>query len=333
MPSWYVLAALIPFVILVARKFPVDSLKSPKSIAVHLLAASVFAITHLGISGYLSDFLLYQMQTPITVTANLWRLFSVYFTSEVLLYGGIVGVYFAIDYSRRYREKERAASELAVKASRLESSLTRANLEALRMQLNPHFLFNTLNTVSVLALKGEKQRVARMLSRLSDLLRLSLENDRQTLSLKEELDFLERYLEIEQVRFRDRLSVEMDVADAAYDAEVPSLILQPIVENALKYGFSQTIGPGRVAIACHVRSNMLELTVTDTGLGFPESRTPSASTGVGIANARARLEQLYGANFTLEMTNHEEGGAIVKIRIPFTRASTREEARLAAKQA
>jgi sensor histidine kinase YesM len=325
LPSWFVLAALIPLVVLVAKRFPLETLKTWRGVAVHFMAAVGFAAAELGLTGFLSDYVFYRTDMPFL--PNLWRLFGVYFVGEILRYGGIVSVYFALEYSRRYREKERTAAELALKASRLEASLTRANLEALRMQLNPHFLFNTLNTVSVLALKGERQRVARMLSRLSDLLRLSLENDRQTLSLREELDFLERYLEIEQVRFKDRLSIDMDVEPASYEAEVPTLVLQPIVENAIRYGFSQTTGPGRVSIACRVRAGMLELEVSDTGPGFPESRTHNASTGVGIANTRARLEQLYGSNFTFELTNRPQGGAFVRIRLPYRRWSDQRENR------
>jgi sensor histidine kinase YesM len=311
-------------VLAVCRRYPVETLRQPRSILVHIGAAITFAWVHLFLAGWLSDFVFYHMKMPISIMRNQWRLFALYFVGETLYYVGIAAVYFAYDYGRRYREKERTASELALKASRLEASLSRANLEALRMQLNPHFLFNTLNTVSVLSLKGEKQRVARMLSRLGDLLRLSLENDRQTLSLKEELGFLERYLEIEQVRFRDRLSVSIEVDEAAYDAEVPSLILQPIVENAVKYGFSQTLGPGNVSIDCRVKANMLELEVTDTGPGFPASRAQSPGTGVGLANTRARLEQMYGANYTMETTNRQEGGAVVRIRMPYVRMKTRK---------
>jgi two-component system, LytTR family, sensor kinase len=330
MPSWYVLATLVPFVIFIARRYPLETLKTPRSILVHFGAAFIFTFTFLALTGYISDYVLYK-KMPISFLDNLWRLASVYFVAQMIQYWSIVGVYYAAEYSRRYREKERAASELALKASRLEASLTRANLEALRMQLNPHFLFNTLNTVSVLALKGERQRVARMLSRLSDLLRLSLENDRQTLSLREELEFLERYLEIEEVRFRDRLTIDMDVDENAYDAEVPSLILQPLVENAVKYGFSQTIGPGSVSISCKIRGGLLELEVSDTGPGFPEDGTKPESTGVGIANTRARLEQLYGGNYTLELTNPEHGGASVKIRVPYIRKH--DESQVVARQA
>ena len=332
MPSWYVLAALVPLIIQVAKRFPLDSLKTFKSIAVHVCAAITFAIVHLALSNYLTNALFFHA-TRDAFGANLWRQLSLYFVSESLQYCGIVAVYFAWEYGRRYREKERAASELALKASRLEASLTRANLEALRMQLNPHFLFNTLNTVSVLALKGERQRVARMVSRLSDLLRLSLENDRQTLSLREELDFLERYLEIEQVRFKDRLTVHVDVEEAAYEAEVPSLLLQPIVENAVKYGVSQTIGPGSVSIGCRVRSGMLEVEVSDTGPGVPESRVSTPGTGVGLGNTRARLEQLFGGNYTLDLTNRPGGGALVCIRFPYRRVTTEPHERMLVRQA
>jgi sensor histidine kinase YesM len=318
MPSWFVLAALVPVVIAVARRFPLESLKRPTAIGAHLAASLAYAVVNITITVWISDFVLYE--TASTFTDQLWRLLSQYFTMVVVQYWGVVGVYNAYVYNRRWREKERAAAELAVRASQLEASLSRANLEALRMQLNPHFLFNTLNTVSVLALKGEKQRVSRMVSRLSDLLRLSLENDRQTLSLKEELEFLERYLEIEQVRFKDRLTISIDVEPAAYDAEVPSLLLQPIVENAVKYGFSQTIGPGEISIHCRVRNEQLEIDVSDTGPGLPEGRAQAGGTGVGLANTRARLEQLYGGNFMLELVDRPEGGAQVRVRFPYSPA-------------
>jgi two-component system LytT family sensor kinase len=323
MPSWFVLAALVPFVVAVARRFPLETLRRPTTVLAHIGAAVAYSVVNLSLAGYLSDFVFSDTGMRYGFITNLWRLLALYFTMVLVQYFSVVGIYYAFVYNRRYREKERAAAELTVKASLLEASLSRANLEALRMQLNPHFLFNTLNTVSVLALKGEKHRVSRMVSRLSDLLRLSLENDRQTLSLKEELEFLERYLEIEQVRFKDRLSISMEVEPAAYDAEVPSLMLQPIVENAVKYGFSQTIGPGQISIQCRVRDGMLEIDVGDTGPGLPEGRAPSAGTGVGLANTRARLEQLFGRNYVLELVNRPEGGTQVRIRFPYAPAPIR----------
>lgn len=320
MPSWFVLAALMPFVIAIARRFPLESLRRPATLLTHAAAAIAYSLLNLLIAGWLSDFVFTDLGARYGFIGNFWRLLGMYFTLVLMQYFSVVGIYYAFVYNRRYREEARAAAELQVRASQLEASLSRANLEALRMQLNPHFLFNTLNTVSVLALKGEKQRVSRMVSRLSDLLRLSLENDRQTLSLREELEFLERYLEIEQVRFKDRLSVKVDVQPAAYDAEVPSLMLQPIVENAVKYGFSQTIGPGEISIDCRVNGETVEIDVSDTGPGLPDNRVQSGGTGVGLTNTRARLEQLYGGNFTLELINRPEGGAQVRIRFPFSPA-------------
>ena len=323
MPSWFVLAALVPFVVAVARRFPLETLRRPSTVVAHVVAAVVYSLLNLTISGWISDFVLYDGMA-VGFVRNLWRLIGQYFTVVLVQYFSVVGVFYAFMYNKRYREKERAAAELAVRTSQLEASLSLANLEALRMQLNPHFLFNTLNTVSVLALKGEKQRVSRMLSRLSDLLRLSLENDRHTLSLREELEFLDRYLEIEQVRFKDRLSVTVNVDPAAYDAEVPSLLLQPIVENAVKYGFSQTIGPGEISIDCRTDGETVEINVMDTGPGMPESRVQGAGTGVGLANTRARLEQLYGSHYTLELSNRPEGGARVRVCFPFTPAAVRD---------
>jgi sensor histidine kinase YesM len=320
MPSWFVLAALAPLVIAIARRFPLETLRRPSTLMAHVGGAVVYSVLNLLLASWLSDFVFSDLGQRYGFIGNFWRLLGMYFTIVVVQYFSVVGVYYAFVYSRRYREKERAAAELQVRAAALEASLSRANLEALRMQLNPHFLFNTLNTVSVLALKGEKQRVSRMVSRLSDLLRLSLENDRQTLSLREELEFLERYLEIEQVRFKDRLTVKVDVDPAAYDAEVPSLMLQPIVENAVKYGFSQTIGPGEISVECRVNGDTVEIEVSDTGPGLPEGRAQSGGTGVGLTNTRARLEQLYGGNYTLELVNRPGGGAQVRVRFPFSPA-------------
>ena len=157
------------------------------------------------------------------------------------------------------------------------------------MQLNPHFLFNTLNTISVLAMKGERSKVVRMINRLSDLLRLSLENNRQTVTLGEEVDFLQRYLEIEQVRFRDRLTVSVDVPEDLLDAEVPSLVLQPIVENAVVHGVSRQLEGGSIEITARRNGAQVVLTVHDSGPGFGDEGGRNG-TGVGLSNTAARLE-------------------------------------------
>jgi sensor histidine kinase YesM len=316
MPSWYVLVLLLPIVLWTAHRFPLGRGGWRKAIPAHLLAASVFAVVAIALSSWISDYLINPDPWPFTFRQNMTRLLSLYFVLDLTYYVAFVGLYYGVDFQRRYREKEKAASELALKASRLEGSLARANLESLRMQLNPHFLFNTLNAVSVLAMKGERHNVVRMLARLSDLLRLALENNEQVVPLSEELAFLRPYIEIEQVRFKDRLQVREDIDPEVLDAEVPSLFLQPFVENSVRHGIAQRPGPGFIDIRVQRRDDTLVIDITDTGPGFPVGGD-SGRVGVGLANARARLEQLYGAAQRMELRNLPSGGASVHVEMPF----------------
>jgi two-component system, LytTR family, sensor kinase len=324
MPSWFVHLTLLPGVVAVATRFRFEPGRRGISIAVHLAACVTFGLAHLGLTSWLSDYVFFS-GFPLTYWDNLKRLFTIYFISiEVGYYWAFVGVTFAVDYRKLYHERERAANELALKASRLEGSLARANLEALRMQLNPHFLFNTLNAVSVLAMKGERQTVVRILARLSDLLRMSFENGEPVVPLAEELTLLEPYLEIEQVRFKDKLQVVRRIDEDVLEAEVPTLLLQPLVENAVRHGIAQRPGPGQVEIRARRDGDRLEIIVRDTGPGFQNpNRTDGHRTasrgraGVGLANTHARLEQLYGADYLLDTRNAGDGGAIVRIVLPF----------------
>jgi sensor histidine kinase YesM len=319
MPSWYVWAVLLPAALWLAGRFRLDSEKWRGAFLFHLIASVAFTAIHIVASSWLSDYVLLPGEHPPFLD-NLTRLFTMYFVVDTLFYWALVGGYYAIEYGTRVRERERATAELALKASRLETSLSRANLEALRMQLNPHFLFNTLNTIAVLSMKGERQRVVRMINRLSDLLRLSLENSRQTITLGEEVDFLQRYLEIEQVRFRDRLTVHVDVPDDLLDAEVPSLILQPVAENAVLHGISKLREGGAIEISARRLDGHLVLNVQDTGPGFPDEVVEE---GVGLSNTAARLDQLYGHDHDFKRSNRPEGGAVVTMTIPY-RVVTRD---------
>jgi signal transduction histidine kinase len=316
MPSWFVMVMLLPFVAWTTHAFPLERGRWVRASAVHIPASAIYAFVNIVMAGWLSDYVFNPEPFELGFGANLTRLLSLYFVLDITYYWLFVGAFTAVDYRRKFREKERAASDLTLKASRLEGSLARANLEALRMQLNPHFLFNTLNTISVLALKGERQNVVRMLTRLSDLLRLALENSEQVVPLSEELIFLDPYIEIEQVRFKDRLQVVQHVDPETLDAEVPSLILQPFVENAVRHGIAQQPGPGLIEIHARRRGEKLEIEVTDTGPGFHELPDTSRR-GVGLANARARLDQLYGSAQSLELGNGPNGGAFVRAVLPF----------------
>lgn len=334
LPSWFVLGLLIPAVVWVAHRFPLSDGAWRRNLFVHAPASTVFAAVHIALGGWLSNYVLYR-GFPLPFTTTLWNLLSLYFVTELLFYWGIVGAYYALDYYRRYRERERQTARLALEASRLEADLAHANLQALRMQLHPHFLFNTLNAVGTLALKGERERVVRTLTRLSEMLRLTLESSAQLVTVRDEMEILERYLDVEQVRFGDRLTVRMSVPADALEAEVPTLLLQPVVENALRHGVGARSRAVRVDVRVRREGERLHLEVVDDGPGFPpallepgalrprddglpEARPAGAQRrGIGLANVAARLARLYPGDAVLELDRAPSGGARVRIEIPF----------------
>jgi sensor histidine kinase YesM len=170
-------------------------------------------------------------------------------------------------------------------------------------------------------MRRDVEAAERMITRLSDLLRLTLENvGAQETPLRQELEFLERYLEIEQTRFRDRLQVKMEIEPETLDALVPNLILQPLVENAVRHGIAPRSAPGLIEISARRNENRLELQVGDNGAGIPADKREQIKEGVGLANTRARLEQLYGADYRFELNNRDEGGFVARLIIPFRAA-------------
>lgn len=224
---------------------------------------------------------------------------------DLLIYAALVAVSIAAEYYARYRDR-------ALDAAQLETRLMEAQLQVLKMQLNPHFLFNTLHSISAL-MHRDIEAADRMISVLSDLLRLSLENaGKQEIPLKQELDFLERYLEIETTRFSDRLTVNLDIEPQALDAKVPNLILQPLVENAIRHGVALRSAAGQVDVVARVNAGRLRLEVRDNGPGI----AASPREGIGLSNTRARLAQLYGKDHQLEVRNAPLGGLVVRITIP-----------------
>src|SRR5438093_3414022 len=237
------------------------------------------------------------------------KLVIFYFHVTLVIYWAIVLAHLGWGYYQQSRERERRASALA-------TGLVRTRLEVLRMQLNPHFLFNTLHAISAL-IHENPDDADRIVARLSDLLRVSLDqSDTQEVPLRQELSFLERYLEIERTRFQDRLSVELEVDAGLDDVLVPSLILQPLVENAIRHGIEPREDTGRVRIAARRLDGMLELKVSDNGPGLPESEIAPSREGVGLSNTRSRLSHLYGANHRFELTPAFGGGLEARLLIP-----------------
>jgi sensor histidine kinase YesM len=225
----------------------------------------------------------------------------------------MIGLGHALDYHRESQEREIAAAQL-------QTQLAEAQLEALQRQLHPHFLFNTLNTISAL-MHRNVQAADEMLVRLSDLLRLTLDRiGTQQVSLKDELDFLQKYLDIERTRFGDRLQVHVDVDPDVLDAPVTNLVLQPLVENALRHGIAPKIEGGRVDVSASHVDGGLTLTVRDNGVGLSPARLNALHSGVGLSNTRSRLDNLYGDRHRFEFRSPPGGGLVVTIVIPFERA-------------
>jgi LytS/YehU family sensor histidine kinase len=221
----------------------------------------------------------------------------------------------AIQYQARLRAGE-------LKASQLEAQLAQAQLSALKMQLHPHFLFNTLHSISAL-LHVDVEAADRMVARLGDFLRLTLDNsENQEVTLEQELEFLRCYLDIELTRFQDRLTVDLDIASETLTAQVPNLIMQPIVENAIRHGIATRIEPGRIWISSERKDGRLRIQIRDDGPGFASKpispgRERQFGEGIGLSNARARLARLYGSEHVLDLSNGREGGAIVTLEMPF----------------
>jgi two-component sensor histidine kinase len=245
------------------------------------------------------------------------------FTYELIIYMMILAVGFARAYYRRLQERR-------VQATELRAQLTEARLQALRMQINPHFLFNTLNAVSGLVERNPKG-VRTMVARLSALLRHTLSRDgsegAQEVTLDQELDVLDDYLEIMHVRFGDRLQVERAVDEEVRDALVPDLILQPIVENAIKHGVSPQEDGGRVRIGARRISQYLRLSVEDDGPGMADDGLPEVSDGIGLRNVKERLQRLYGDDQRMNVRPGADGGLVVEMWIPYRTAGTGTPAR------
>jgi LytS/YehU family sensor histidine kinase len=223
----------------------------------------------------------------------------------------------AIDNARLHTEALEGR-ERAVRASQLEAQVVQARLEALRAQLNPHFLFNALNTVAMLVRLNANADALKAVVSLSEVLRQALAGrGAQEVALREELSLVDHYLQVEQLRFRDRLRVSVEADPQTLEASVPSLILQPLVENAIRHGVARRDEGGRVEIVGRRETGRLVLEVRDDGPGFPRGWDPAASGRVGLANTRERLERLYGAAFKFETRNAPAGGAVVRVEIPY----------------
>jgi len=310
----YLWALLTPLVMWMGRRFPVwaahhggEGRHALRNWIAQLIAVVSFVVLHVAMFT-VASLLLAGGATAIPATRLFTGYLASWFTLDAIVYCMLLAVYHALVYYR-------VSQDRALRASQLEAKLAQAQLQVLRMQLQPHFLFNTLHTISALMHKDVK-RADSMIAALSDLLRMSLRSvGVQEVELREEIDFLQRYLEIMSLRFGDRLTIALDIDEQVLDARVPTLVLQPLVENALRHGFGDGMRAGQVRVTVGRDGDMLRCEVVDNGRGFPVSG--GAGEGVGISNTRARLRHLYGERFSLELMANPGGGARVSLTIPY----------------
>ena len=307
--EWLFLAALTPIVIVLARRVPLRRDRIVRIIAIHAVGALLLCVGWASL-GILFGFLLrtYPWQGHFGRDYLSWIMTSVPWS--VVMYFAFLGCVYAFTYFAEARERE-------AQQARLSAQLAEARLGALRMQLNPHFLFNSLNALAVLVRDQKTSDASRMLERLGAVLRQVLQGEkRQDVPLSDELRFIEQYLAIEQVRFSDRLRVVWSIEPSVRDALVPEFILQPLVENAIRHGVAKRSEAGTIEVAASAIGDQLMLSVHDDGPGYREEHTEA---GVGLANVRARLETLFGRAARLELRRGESGGTIATVEMPLRR--------------
>ena len=290
-----------------ARRFPFERRRWPIGVLAHLLAIVLFSCVYTAVCAIWRTHIAGSPIESESWVARFGMLLRTTSHSNVIVYSAILGVYKAVGFYRKYRNRE-------LRASQLEAQLAQAHLAALKSQLQPHFLFNTLNAISALV-RDAPRDAERMIARLSDLLRMTLENvGVEEVPLRDELEFVHKYLEIEQTRFGERLVFRENIDPCTLDVMVPTLVLQPLVENAVRHGVAAQSTPCTIEITATRTGESLRLHVRDSGPG------PSAGNderhGIGLANTQARLQHLYGDRHRFEMNNGDDGGCVVRIVIP-----------------
>lgn len=309
--DWYIWGALAPLIFWSGRRFRLDSGPWPARLLLHMVASVCVSLVQLLLTTGIAQLLSSLAGRPFPFLMGLQFALVVKFHWNVVIYWAVLGFSHALSYYRESRQR-------ALEAVQLESQLAQARLESLKRQLNPHFLFNALNTISQFIFESP-EKADGMLTNLGELLRLSLDvGGEHRVALRQELEFLERYLDIQKARFGDRLTTKLDIDEGLCDALVPTLILQPLVENAVRHGLSPRSTPGHIEIEAQVHGSTLCLRVSDNGAGLAESES-ALREGVGLGNTRARLRQLYGADQSLTCTARPGGGVVSALTLPLQR--------------
>jgi signal transduction histidine kinase len=310
---WYIPALLTPMIMAFALRHPFDRTRWPLQVLLHATAALAYSVVHTAVMTGVRMIIMRNEALPPTFP-GWWIASTINYLQQLdwllMTYLFVIGVAFALAYRRESEAR-------ALNSSQLETRLVEAQLQSLQRQLHPHFLFNTLNTISGL-LRTDPDAADVMIDRLGDLLRMTLHKSGiQEVPLKEELDVVQKYVEIEQTRFGNRLKFETQIQPEVLDAQMPSLVLQTLVENAIRHGIAPNARPGFISVAAQRDDGELVLQIRDSGDGLPPDRLMALNRGVGLDNTRARLEHLYRGKYQFTFANLERG-LCVTIRIPLS---------------
>jgi two-component system LytT family sensor kinase len=307
--------AVTPTIIWVASRLPLERTRWPTRLMFVVIGLALAIVIDLATS-FVREHLFY-LSTPLTPDmAAMQRLRRLWVVNDFIIFVAVLAAGFARNYFWRYQVRRDEAVRLQAQAAQLQAQLADARLSALRMQLNPHFLFNTLHAVSALV-ERDPRGVRRMIARLSELLRTSLdEADEPEVPLQREFTFTERYLDVIQIRFQGHLQVDMHVDENVRDALVPNLILQPLVENAIKHGISKLSSGGYVEVTAKRAGERVIISVRDNGPEVSLEEPPSANS-LGLRNTRARLAALYGPIQSLTLRHAEGGGLVAEVSLPY----------------
>ena len=307
--------AITPVIIWVASRLPLERTRWPTRLMLVLMGLVLAIVIDLATS-FVRTHLFYS-PTPISPDmAAIARLRRLWFVNDFIVFVAVLAAGFARNYFWRYQVRREEAVRLQAQAAQLQAQLADARLSALRMQLNPHFLFNTLHAVSALV-ERDPRGVRRMIARLSELLRTSLdEADEPEVPLQREFTFTERYLDVIQIRFQGHLQVDMHVDENVRDALVPNLILQPLVENAIKHGISKLSSGGYVEVTAKREGERVIIRVRDNGPEVSLDK-PTSANSLGLRNTRARLAALYGPVQSLTLKHAPDGGLIAEVSLPY----------------
>jgi signal transduction histidine kinase len=314
--AWtYTWALFTPVILWLRRRFPFQSGRWLSTLALHIVASLLIA--WIGALAFnLAGQVLGQIEGGMAVLLReSLEMFVAFLHFDPLFYWIIIGLAYLLEHYQTSRARE-------LRASQLETQLAEARLQALESQLHPHFLFNALNTIAVLVRTERSAQAVRVVTGLGELLRRALDGaGAQVVPLKQEIEFIRRYLEIEQIRFGERLQVELHIEPSAQDAQVPYLILQPLVENAIQHGIASRTGAGKLRIDASRDDGRLRLSVRDDGPGLSEEAEGTPGNGVGLSTTKERLERLYGDDHSFVIENAADGGVIASLDLPFSLAA------------